>query len=108
MVLRKIIAILPAEKLKLVERRLRKIGVRGITVTSCKGYGEYESFVGRGWSLPHARVEIYCTSEKAQTIARAIMEEGHTGSTGDGIVAIEPVEQLYRIRTKGEAVEGEI
>jgi nitrogen regulatory protein P-II 1 len=108
MVLKKITAIFSTGKLERIEQRLRKIGVGGITVVQCKGYGEYESFLGRGWSLPHARIEIYCTSERAQIIARSIMEEAHTGSTGDGIVAIEPVEQIYRIRTKAEALPSEI
>ena len=108
MVLKKIVAILVTDKLQDVELRLRKIGVGGITVTQCKGYGEYESFAGSGWSLPHVRIEIYCAAERADIIAEAIVEETHTGATGDGIVAIQPVEQLYRIRTKTEALPSEI
>ena len=30
------------------------------------------------------------------------MEVAHTGMEGDGIVAVIPVEKLYRIRTKSE------
>lgn len=36
------------------------------------------------------------------------MEAAHTGKMGDGIVAIEPVDTFYRIRTKAEALENEI
>jgi nitrogen regulatory protein PII len=32
----------------------------------------------------------------------------HTRSAGDGIVAIQPAEKLYRIRSKHEGLGGEI
>ena len=107
-VLKKISAILPTEKLKNVERRLRKIGVGKVTATQSKGFGEYESFLRSGWSMPHVRIDIYCASEGAENIAKTVIVEAHTGSAGGGIVAIQPVIQLYRIRSKGEALEGEI
>jgi nitrogen regulatory protein PII len=35
------------------------------------------------------------------------MEAAHSGLAGDGIIAIIPVERIYRIRTKTEAtIEG--
>lgn len=108
MVLKKITAVVRTKILETLERRLQKIGVTGITVTQCKGYGEYESHVKFTWSWPHARIEIYCDSSKAEAIIQTIMEGAHTGTTGDGIVAVEPVDALYRIRTKAEALENEI
>jgi len=108
MVLKKITAIIPARKLEDVERGLQRIGVPGITVTVCKGYGEYERFAKFDWSLPRARIEIYCASERAGAIKEAVLEAAHTGEMGDGIVALEPVETLWRVRTKAEVVEREI
>jgi nitrogen regulatory protein P-II 1 len=51
----------------------------------------------------HARLEIYCEASRANGIVQAIMGAAHTGSAGDGIVALIPVEKLYRIRSKTEA-----
>jgi nitrogen regulatory protein PII len=36
------------------------------------------------------------------------MQEAYSGIAGDGIVAVVPVENIYRIRSKAEAKPGEI
>lgn len=105
---RKVTGIIRTESLENVERRLQKIGVGGVTVTQCKGYGEYEAFVKRQWLVTHVRIEVFCASERADAIAKAIMEEAHTGMMGDGIVAILPVEEIYRVRTKDTIVQREL
>ena len=56
----------------------------------------------------HARLEIYCEPSRADGIIHAIMNAAHTGSAGDGIVAMIPVEKLYRIRSKTEAKYEEV
>jgi nitrogen regulatory protein P-II 1 len=105
---RKITAIIRGDKLEAVEQRLTKLGVRGISITRGKGYGEYANFFSRDWSVTHARIEVFNTASRAEEIAQAIMEASHTGSAGDGIVAILPVERIYRIRSKAEVRSGEI
>ena len=52
--------------------------------------------------MTHARLEIYCEVSRANGIIQAIMDAAHTGSAGDGIVALIPVEKLYRIKSKTE------
>jgi len=106
--LKRITAIVRTERLEAVERGLQEIEVSGITVTQCKGYGEYDHFVKFGYSLLRARIDIYCAPGKTEKIAETIMEKAHTGEMGDGVIAIEPVEKLYRIRTRTEARESEI
>ena len=44
MELRKVTAIIRSSVLEEVEERLRGIGVRGISVTKVKGFGEYANF----------------------------------------------------------------
>lgn len=56
----------------------------------------------------HDRLEIYCETSRANGIIQAIMDAAHTGSAGDGIVTLIPVEKLYRIRSKVEAKFGEV
>ena len=100
---RKVTAIIRRDVLEKVERKLQQAGVNGISVTRVKGYGEYADFYARDWMVTYARIEIFTTEEKADDIAQAIVEAAHVGLSGDGIVAVLPVEKLYRIRTKSEA-----
>lgn len=53
--------------------------------------------------ITHSRIEIFTEKSKAEKIVRAIMETAHTGMSGDGFIAILPVEKLFRIRTGAEA-----
>ena len=69
-------------------------------MTRGTGYGEYANLFSRDWCVTHARLEIYCKASRVEEIAQAIMDTAHTGAPGDGIVAIIPVERLYRIRSK--------
>ena len=40
-------------------------------------------------------------------IVKTIMEASHVGLEGDGIIAVLPVEKLYRIRTRSEVMTSE-
>jgi nitrogen regulatory protein P-II 1 len=104
MELREVNAIIRSRVLEDVEERLKKIGVKGLTVTRVKGYGEDKSTSTQGWLGAQARIEIFAEKAKADEIANVIMEAAHTGGPGDGIICILPVEKiyLYRIRTKSE------
>lgn len=108
MELRKVCAIVRADRLGRVEARLQDMRVKGISVSHGMGYGEYMNFWTRGWMVDHATIEIYAEKAKAEEIAAAILETAHTGVEGDGMVAILPVEKIYRIRTKAEATPEEI
>jgi nitrogen regulatory protein P-II 1 len=105
---KKVTGIIRTDRLENVERRLQKIDVGGVTVTRCKGYGEYEAFLKRQWLVTHVRIEVFCASDRADAIAKAIVEEAHTGMMGDGIVAILPVEEIYRVRTKDKIAQREV
>ena len=105
---RKVSAIIRRDVLEKVEHKLQSIGVRGISVTKVKGYGEYADFYSSDWLVSHARIEIFTSESQAEPIAQAIMQSAHVGVEGDGIVAILPVEKLYRIRTQSEVAANEI
>jgi nitrogen regulatory protein P-II 1 len=100
---RKVTAIIGNQRLEAVERRLEELGVGGISVSRVKGYGDYRNFYTRDWMTSHARVEIFTDAARADGIAEAILDAAHTGQPGDGIVAVLPVERIYRIRTRAEA-----
>jgi len=99
---RKVTAIFRIELLEKVEKKLQELGVRGLSVSRVKGYGEYADFYSKDWLTSHARIEIFLEENRAETTAQAIMDVASLGMEGDGIVAILPVEKLYRIRTKTE------
>jgi nitrogen regulatory protein P-II 1 len=100
--LRKIIVIVRNQALEKVEGRLIDMRVKGISVSKVKGYGEYANFFNPDWMVTHSRIEIFTEEGRADEIVTAIMEVAHTGMAGDGIVAVVPVQKVYRIRNKSE------
>lgn len=107
---RKVAAIIQPGVLEKVEKGLQDIGVRGISVTKVKGFGEYADFYSRDWmvSVSHVRIEIFTEKSKVKAIVNAILEAAHLGLPGDGIVVVLPVEQIFRVRTKSVVAAGEI
>lgn len=50
----------------------------------------------------HAKIEIFATDSMADAIIAAIMDAASTGLTGNGIVAVQPFEKIFRVRTRSE------
>lgn len=103
-----VVGIIRASALEATERALQRIGVRGITVFRGRGFGEHHlashDFLSRDWSDDDVKIEIYAARERAELIESTIMDAAHTGSPGDGIVAILPVERVFSVRTRAETV----
>lgn len=100
----KVTAIVRNEVVKHVELALEKAGVSGFTAAKVRGVGEWE----RKFSLftgpsTHFKIEIFTEGNRAEQIAGVIMDAAHTGSVGDGLVAILPVHKVFRIRNKALA-----
>ena len=105
---RKINAIIRSTVLEKVEARLhQEIGVKGITVSRVKGYGEYANFFTRDWLTTNARIEIFAAKNDVDSIVAAIMESAHTGFAGDGFAAVLPVESIFLIKTKSRWGNGD-
>lgn len=105
MALVKVTAIIRRDALEAVETRLKQVGVRGVTVSTVKGFGEYANFFSHDWTVTHARIEIFIAEDEADRIVAAIQETAKTGAAGDGVIAVLPVKRLVRIRT-GEQAAG--
>lgn len=97
--MKRVTAIVRRDQLEAVEKRLQSVGVDGITVSQVKGYGECASFFSDDWLVPHTKIEIFAENDKVDAIVEAIREGARTGSPGDGLVAVAPVQQLTHIRT---------
>jgi nitrogen regulatory protein P-II 1 len=102
MELKQVVAIVRGSVLEAVEERLRQVGVKGISVSSVKGYGEYANLYKADRMVTNVKIEIFTEQSAVEDIVTAIMNTAHLGISGDGIVAVLPVEKLYRIRTKTE------
>jgi nitrogen regulatory protein P-II 1 len=93
-----IVAIVRSDRLEEVEVGLQQLGVRGVSVSKVKGYGEYPNFFARDWMVESVRIEIFTTQDKVDAITATIMKTAHTGARGDGIVVVYPIERFYNIR----------
>ncbi len=105
---KKITAIVRSNLLEGIEKRLRELGVKGITVSHVRGYGEHKQFFTRDCLSEEARIEVFATKDEVDAIVRAILESAHTGTAGDGFIAVLPVEKIFRIKTGSEALPTKI
>lgn len=102
MEIKRIVAIIRGSVLEQVEERLKELGVKGISTTPVKGYGEYANLYKSDWMVSNVKLEIYLSGQEADRTVQAILESARSGSPGDGLVAVLPVEKLFRIRTGQE------
>jgi len=86
-------------------RALHKAGVGGLTAYEVRGMsGETFTFLHskRPYELGHLpeslKIEVICEDDSVDKIIAVIAQQAKTGSPGDGIVAIQDVERVLRIR----------
>lgn len=99
---RKVTAIVRHYAREAVEERLLHEGVRGLSVMPVHGCGESVDVFSRE-GVRHCRIEVFTSAERADAIAQAIAEAAHSGVAGDGLVAIEPVLRIIRVKTGHDA-----
>jgi nitrogen regulatory protein P-II 1 len=104
--MKKIEAIIRAERLQTVQDALDELGVSGLTVTEVMGCGRQKGYTEqyRGSRanislLPKLKVESVLPNEVVDRAVDAIVAAAYTGETGDGRVFVWEVEQAIRIRT---------
>ena len=98
--MKKIECIIQNKKLNDLETALRAAGVRGMTVSEVKGFGNEQTRPDSYLFLPKTKVEIYCPNEEIDHILDTIMDVCQTGNLGDGKIAIFDAVDIIRIRTK--------
>ena len=98
-----VIAIIRRDRLEHTERALRELGVTGISVSKVKGYGEYHNFFTADWMVENIRLEIFTRKDKVDAITATIMKTAHTGTPGDGVVVVYPIERFFNIYHRSEA-----
>jgi nitrogen regulatory protein P-II 1 len=107
--MKEIKAFLRTSKVDDVIRALRRSHAPGITVTRVHGVGYgYEPYLftlapSELKKTPEvAKLEVVCRDEELDDLLTTILEAAHTGSPGDGIVFVTPVERAVKIRTGDE------
>lgn len=109
--MKKVEAIVRAEKLEEIKEGLFKAGIRGLTISQVlgagnqKGYKEfYRGAVVDINLLPKTKLEIVTDDANVDEIVKTIMENAKTGQIGDGKIFVYDIEDVIRIRT-GESGE---
>ena len=104
--MKKIEAIIRAERLQQVQDALDELGVSGLTVTEVMGCGRQKGYTEqyRGSQvnislLPKIKVESVVPSDVVDSVVDAIVGAAYTGETGDGRLFVYDVEEAVRIRT---------
>lgn len=104
--MKKIEAIIKPFKLDDVKDALQEIGVQGMTVTECKGFGRQkghtELYRGAEYVvdfLPKIKIELALEDNLVEAAIEAIRQAAATGRIGDGKIFVSPIEQSIRIRT---------
>ncbi len=96
-----ITAIIRSICLEKVVTGLKKSGVKGITISEVKGVGE-EIVLYKPYSVHH-KIEIILPEKKVDKVIETILALAHTGEPGDGVITVQKIEELIKIRTGEKA-----
>ena len=104
--MKRITAIVRAEKLEALKDALFAAGVRGMTIVQVQGCGSqhgWKEYV-RGTevllnTIPQVQFDLVVPDEQVDDIVDVICRAAHTGEVGDGKIFLAPVEEVVRIRT---------
>ena len=103
---KKIEAIIREEKLDDVKDALHDIGIFGMSVSEVRGHGRQGgiTLVGRTGPykvdmLPKIQLNIVLSDHNLEKTIETIQASATTGSTGDGVIFIYPIDDVVRIRT---------
>lgn len=85
---------------------LKELPVAGLSVNKLEGFGrgvpsnrQTSPFVRE--FHPKVGLEILCGADEADAIVETLCQAAHTGRPGDGLVFVQPVESMHRIREHG-------
>ena len=101
-----IVAIVKPFKLDDIKAVLEDVGVRGLTVSECRGFGRQrghtEVYRGAEYTVefvPKTKIEIAVDDSRADQVIEAVMHAARTGKVGDGKIFVSDLSQVVRIRT---------
>ena len=98
-------AIIKPLKLDYVLESLALIGIRSLTVTETKGYGQKgptELYRGAEFTAKFRtmiKIEVAVTAHQVEAVVETILRAAKTGQTGDGKIFVSRLDQVWNIRT---------
>ena len=108
-ILKRIDALIPSIKRKEVIESILKAGAQGVTLVESRGKGAGDRPLVRGtrgitrFVAGYNRIDTITTvvdDSKSSSVISAIMNVVHTGSSGDGVIFVSRVDEMYKIGTK--------
>jgi nitrogen regulatory protein PII len=107
-----VIAYINPFKLDEVRDALKEAGVGGLSAGNVQGFGRQgghtETYRGAEYEVqfvPKVRIEVIIDDSDVPGVVAKIEETARTGQTGDGKIAVLPVEDVVRIRTGERGVD---
>ena len=102
----KIEAIVRHHKVEEIKEALSKLGIFGMTVIECRGYGrqkgQTETYRGAEYHvdfLPKIKIEMVVSEQMKDQALKAIIDVSRTGQIGDGKIFVYPLSEVVRVRT---------
>ncbi len=93
-----VIGIIRERCLEKIVKELEKINVRSMTISEVKGIGEQVTLY-KPYAI-HNMIQIIVPDEKVDEVKDVILNFTHSGTAGDGIVAVSPIDYMIKIRSK--------
>lgn len=95
-----------------VYKALKKEGFCCMTMAECEGTGQYvdheKEHISNKYPFAEAyrviKLEMLIAKEHTERVVRIIRESGRTGYSGDGMIIISSVDEVYKIRTDEEGI----
>lgn len=110
--MKEIKAIIQPNKLSRIRSALRNIkGFPGMTVSKVEGCGHHVANPRFGIReeltdySPKIRIEMITPDDLVEGVLQILVEVGHTGQVGDGIVWVTSVERMIRLSEKITVLE---
>jgi nitrogen regulatory protein P-II 1 len=95
--MRMVMSIVRAESLDRLAGELHGIGFRDMTISSVEGTGEQVSLYPYTY---HKMLQIIVPDNKVDDVVNLILRSVRSGFAGDGIIAVQPINYVVKIRTK--------
>ncbi len=104
--MKKIEALVRTHKLDDVKEALGHVGIHGMTVSECRGFGrthgKLEVYRGSAYTVefvPKLKIEVVVPDGMVHQVMTAIVEAARSGQIGDGKIFVTEVLEAVRIRT---------
>jgi nitrogen regulatory protein P-II 1 len=111
--MKKIEAIIRAERMPVVKEQLRRIGIGGMTVSTVSGWSKQRElhlqWRGNPVSydlIPRTKFETIVQDDKVDEVVQVIVEHARTGEHGDGVIFVSTIEKAVNIATLNRDEKG--